>query len=161
MAATYCSCRHHVHPVSTHSHPKVAAYHSGISTVLSISFNTQPPEGGCKFSLFFFSNFRMFQHTATRRWLLCDSPNNAQLAKVSTHSHPKVAAWSTSMLLRLSLVSTHSHPKVAAQQWGQCHFDDRGFNTQPPEGGCCYLVVIRKTKGWFQHTATRRWLPPT
>ena len=33
--------------VSTHSHPKVAAYGDISSERAIVSFNTQPPEGGC------------------------------------------------------------------------------------------------------------------
>ena len=34
--------------------------------------------------------------------------------KVSTHSHPKVAAIAEFYAKHLNVVSTHSHPKVAA-----------------------------------------------
>ena len=33
-----------------------------------------------------------------------------------------------------------------------------GFNTQPPEGGCCFLFKSPIVTALFQHTATRRWL---
>ena len=56
---------------------------------------------------------------------------------VSTHSHPKVAAVLALYGLVSTSVSTHSHPKVAAR---------------PNCSG--------STPVWFQHTATRRWLPP-
>ena len=56
--------------VSTHSHPKVAAGERKILSKTHRSFNTQPPEGGC----------RLGQHAKFR------------LPMVSTHSHPKVAA---------------------------------------------------------------------
>ena len=82
--------------------------------------------------------FRMFQHTATRRWLRLISVVSLRARKVSTHSHPKVAAVSLSRRSRTNRlfqhtatrrwlpqvgflitkdfdVSTHSHPKVAAQ----------------------------------------------
>ena len=55
--------------------------------------------------------------------------------RVSTHSHPKVAAISITGRLGGQIVSTHSHPKVAAAR---------------------HDGLI---KAWpFQHTATRRWL---
>ena len=76
------------HNVSTHSHPKVADLrppHRGWRR----SFNTQPPEGGCRHGLVGRIN-RVFQHTATRRWLL-GCPLFAFFRLVSTHSHPKVA----------------------------------------------------------------------
>ena len=62
----------------------------------------------------------MFQHTATRRWLL-NQPNPVQQEMiVSTHSHPKVAAASDLYMNPLS----------------------SSFNTQPPEGGCLELFLL-------------------
>jgi hypothetical protein len=55
--------------VSTHSHPKVAAYSVGLMQINS-----------------------KFQHTATRRWLLGQVVEVKAEENVSTHSHPKVAA---------------------------------------------------------------------
>ena len=78
-------------------------------------------------------------------------------------------------------VSTHSHPKVAAVIQMNHNEDFLSFNTQPPEGGCLIIIAY---KLWvlhvsthshpkvaandlynpvfchdrFQHTATRRWL---
>ena len=100
-----------------------------------------------------------FQHTATRRWLLPQAIFRFLCLYVSTHSHPKVAAFQKCGLPR------------------KC----RGFNTQPPEGGCRFAPYVRQpfydvsthshpkvaavvrlfcvTKVFlFQHTATRRWL---
>ena len=57
----------------------------------------------------------MFQHTATRRWLLLLNDMNIDSAKVSTHSHPKVAAIELERIYAYLKVSTHSHPKVAAK----------------------------------------------
>ena len=78
--------------------------------------------------------------------------------RVSTHSHPKVAATSRAAIDYWSRVSTHSHPKVAACRIVGNGARLRSFNTQPPEGGCAHLgeIVYFVTK--FQHTATRRWL---
>ena len=143
--------------VSTHSHPKVAAFINVLATSFQQCFNTQPPEGGC-----------LPHYQIGFLWI------------VSTHSHPKVAAHFFSHFLQTLDVSTHSHPKVAAQYYGSVRKNVRGFNTQPPEGGCsvekqsnnkqlvsthshpkvaasilfnCFVVV-----SVFQHTATRRWL---
>ncbi len=58
--------------------------------------------------------------------------------EVSTHSHPKVAALSRLAISGEHLVSTHSHPKVAARTDQLADFPHL-----------------------FQHTATRRWLPAT
>ena len=37
----------------------------------------------------------------------------------------------------------------------------KGFNTQPPEGGCLMTAISGLSFIEFQHTAARRWLPPT
>ena len=123
--------------VSTHSRPKAAAHSVQFAVQLISGFNTQPPEGGCIENGC--QNIRrcMFQHTATRRWLLfrvfnsylyqysfntqppeggCTIAQSFNWAvDVSTHSHPKVAAARLPPRLMYSVaVSTHSHPKVAA-----------------------------------------------
>ena len=120
--------------VSTHSHPKVAAKATEIEA------------GG-----------RLFQHTATRRWLPqapalgcvpcgfntqppeggCDIGHGGQRGcGVSTHSHPKVAASAKSP--NISDVAWFQH--TATRRWlhGAISMSvgDAGFNTQPPEGGC-------------------------
>ena len=41
------------------------------------------------------------------------------MKRVSTHSHPKVAAAETLQALNTMIVSTHSHPKVAASVEGR------------------------------------------
>ena len=56
----------------------------------------------------------MFQHTATRRWLHLPYNQQKDLIMVSTHSHPKVAAYLVGHFAHNKTVSTHSHPKVAA-----------------------------------------------
>ena len=78
--------------VSTHSHPKVAALYPIRPWWTYLSFNTQPPEGGCD--------------------KLCHY--NDKGISVSTHSHPKVAADVERLAMQSMWVSTHSHPKVAA-----------------------------------------------
>ena len=100
------------------------------------SFNTQPPEGGCNKIIKELRLEKWFQHTATRRWLLVlrDDGTLKRLFQhtatrrwlqphftitewaliVSTHSHPKVAAYTRLVFISQAYVSTHSHPKVAA-----------------------------------------------
>ena len=81
------------------------------------------------------------------------------IIRVSTHSHPKVAAtvgvksllqqaefqhtatrrWLPFIIGNTApdtLVSTHSHPKVAADSHIVGISYQKRFNTQPPEGGC-------------------------
>ena len=146
----------------------------------SISFNTQPPEGGCGWYPAQITESEMFQHTATRRWLpkifaMAAGRRRFQhtatrrwlhlllalpLAKfgVSTHSHPKVAATYTKWVRATPVVSTHSHPKVAAVKVTSKSQITHRFNTQPPEGGCILQLTPRSSQTMFQHTATRRWL---
>ena len=81
---------------------------------VSSGFNTQPPEGGCFGSRRQPRLRKRFQHTATRRWL----PSGCTALRVKKS------------------VSTHSHPKVAATTTPSFPGSIRGFNTQPPEGGC-------------------------
>ena len=78
--------------VSTHSRPKAAA--RALSHILPAfeSFNTQPPEGGCRSALALALHFCPFQHTAARRRLLHLLIKRATLITVSTHSRPKAAA---------------------------------------------------------------------
>ena len=65
-------------------------------------FNTQPPEGGC--------------HQKGVRLI--------HFMKVSTHSHPKVAASNNGKsAVNALLVSTHSHPKVAAKILYKCYYN--------------------------------------
>ena len=92
--------------VSTHSHPKVAAgFYIGIIhflrsfntqppeggciwyciiKIVPSCFNTQPPEGGCQNEQFFAPSDNLFQHTATRRWLLDKEPNIENLTSFNT-----------------------------------------------------------------------------
>ena len=99
--------------VSTHSHPKVAAYEvDHISQVWQVSTHSHPK-------------------VAALHIRPC-----ASKSAVSTHSHPKVAAQRIVKRVCDRRVSTHSHPKVAANLDYFSLPSSKGFNTQPPEGGC-------------------------
>ena len=74
------SAPHHASPVSTHSHPKVAATLNLTADTSLQCFNTQPPEGGCH--------------------LYCPC---LPLVRVSTHSHPKVAAYALKISFKFSM----------------------------------------------------------
>ena len=128
-------------------------------TVIPECFNTQPPEGGC------------LAH-----------PSTTKLKRVSTHSHPKVAAQAPHRLRLLLLrfntqppeggcqvripgictgenVSTHSHPKVAAHirhSIIQCKLVSTHSH---PKVAATSNIPKLKAVFPFQHTATRRWLP--
>ena len=129
---------HHRHDkVSTHSHPKVAACGDCLFARCIKSFNTQPPEGGCADKFSEFSHASLFQHTATRRWLLL-SVERKKLEK-TMFQHTATRRWlpvlNAGMKIAV-LVSTHSHPKVAAPHKSLDKPFSPCFNTQPPEGGC-------------------------
>ena len=125
--------------VSTHSRPKAAAY----CTLLCAS--------ACQ----------SFQLTAARRRLRRIEVARGFVDAVSTHSRPKAAAslrnrprphnptfQLTAARRRLptgstvtatgGMVSTHSRPKAAAYSCLPLSHMTRGFNSQPPEGGCVY-----------------------
>ena len=97
---------------------------------------------------------------------------------VSTHSRPKAAGYTSDNLVHLCQVSTHSRPKAAGTKKNTVipkhgafqHTaarrrlgrnskilpGDRGFNTQPPEGGWDDDLPPRICHLLFQHTAARR-----
>ena len=79
------------------------------------SFNTQPPEGGCTIIRDPKNIVFKFQHTAARRRLRVFYEAKDGEILVSTHSRPKAAAFWRKFLTRYVLpVSTHSRPKAAA-----------------------------------------------
>ena len=98
-------------------------------------FNTQPPEGGCVWFTACGAFNCTFQHTATRRWLQATPKAGFCPIRVSTHSHPKVAApYQTPFL------SPGWFQHTATRRWLRgspfiCAYYN-SFNTQPPEGGC-------------------------
>ena len=169
--------------VSTHSHPKVAATAKIKLKQLCCCFNTQPPEGGCVSKAVLFSRCcfsfntqppeggcanssqaaglqKVFQHTATRRWLLSKLKPNSQF--LGMFQHTATRRWLRSHYKKYHiqpLVSTHSHPKVAASLSLLANVMPPCFNTQPPEGGCDDVINKHYIDDVFQHTATRRWLP--
>ena len=134
MAAETAAAGWQLFGVSTHSHPKVAAYLvERMVSLTAVSTHSHPKVA---------ASYR----TSVRVG-----------GDVSTHSHPKVAARPPKSRSLQSEVSTHSHPKVAAdsvmthalpalfqhtatRRWllegvmAMVYLDC--FNTQPPEGGC-------------------------
>ena len=145
--------------VSTHSRPKAAAHarvsgrrvmwvfqHTAARRRLpgevcipgsGYGFNTQPPEGGCPRPVGNSSHRAWFQHTAARRRLLVIDINSDTALDVSTHSRPKAAASAS----RSALDGMAGFQHTAARRRllprdNPCKFVLKGFNTQPPEGGC-------------------------
>ena len=119
------------------------------------SFNTQPPEGGCRRRTGHQRGLALFQHTAARRRLLA-----------------AVIYWMTSILFQHTAARRRLLPVVAVEVPGQGfqHTAARrrlpdcsvwiacihGFNTQPPEGGCVRISIKSVSFVKFQHTAARR-----
>ena len=97
VAAQYQYTRAKFHWVSTHSHPKVAANKSVMTR-----------------------KYLVFQHTATRRWLLKCKNNNQCCYKFQ---HTATRRWLP-------------RKRVLIHQIIWC------FNTQPPEGGCTSAVLL-------------------
>ena len=116
--------------VSTHSRPKAAVP----------SCKTTP------------ASFQ-FQHTAARRRLQIRQAAEIP-PDVSTHSRPKAAVFNGEYSPNQARVSTHSRPKAADTSSMRRELL-KGFNTQPPEGGCAPFISI-KYSSTFQHTAARR-----
>ena len=121
--------------VSTHSHPKVAA---PITRLRSYEM-------------------RLFQHTATRRWLRLKKAIYIRHIDVSTHSHPKVAASVGKRNADHHYVSTHSHPKVAATLQKTAFTIPIVSTHSHPKVAAAWIRACVSTLQ-FQHTATRRWL---
>ena len=125
---------------------------------LLVGFNTQPPEGGCLHSSLLCRCYMVFQHTATRRWLrILQQVFNVDI-RVSTHSHPKVAADKDPEMIIAVLGFNTQPPEGGCKVKAHIFLGDYSFNTQPPEGGCQVLKTVHKSLFVFQHTATRRWL---
>ena len=144
--------------VSTHSHPKVAA------TSPSLAYQDA-----------------MFQHTATRRWLLIHNKKGALICgfqhtatrrwlpqpftpwrTLTKFQHTATRRW---LLLDLPyplvcrLVSTHSHPKVAAAADWSVRFNYPVSTHSHPKVAASETLQTAAIPHPFQHTATRRWLP--
>ena len=99
-------------------------------------FNTQPPEGGCR---------RRAAQRGPGAGFNTQPPEGGchsirlslqGLKPVSTHSRPKAAAGQALRWAMTDEVSTHSRPKAAARDGVARSASSDSFNTQPPEGGC-------------------------
>ena len=101
----------------------------------------------------------VFQHAATRRWLLTEQYIHRTYGFVSTHSRPKAAAILCSPVINQSSVSTHSYSKVAAaiKIVNDLHF--RRFQHTATRRWLQNKESAQFRNFMFQHTATRRWLP--
>ena len=121
----------------------------------------------------------MFQHTAARRRLGTHKFKGTNGAIVSTHSRPKAAGWRSAPYFLPNRRFQHTAARrrlacgiaAAVDFMGFQHtaarrrlliqgfyktFKNRGFNTQPPEGGWFYSRGVPSIHLRFQHTAARR-----
>ena len=150
-----------------------------MATSKSLSFNTQPPEGGCTPSATATALTRVSTHSRPKAAGI-HRPVFAHHRHVSTHSRPKAAdpvpyavvsdLWFQHTaarrrlrrllgLGRLILVSTHSRPKAAVNikndtytiEYVSTHSRPKAAVTNPSK---------RKPQWQFQHTAARRRLMP-
>ena len=122
--------------VSTHSRPKAAAKAIPLILRNPLSFNTQPPEGGCI-------------NPASR--ITPRACFNTQPPEGGCDDHARQGFDGR--------VSTHSRPKAAAGSQRRTQHGKVSFNTQPPEGGCLTRAIGKFRMVTFQHTAARRRLP--
>ena len=100
--------------VSTHSRPKAAGIMLDEAQYRSVCVSTHSrPKAAGMHCIKKTQERCAFQHTAARRRLAMKKPNSSLT----------------------SLVSTHSRPKAAGVLHQAAQRDERGFNTQPPEGG--------------------------
>ena len=139
--------------VSIHSRPKAAAKVCSCDGCW-VSFNSQPPEGGCAPPPSAGRAARRFNSQPPeggcakyQRW---QSEN-----VVSIHSRPKAAALFSLSPNHLYNVSIHSRPKAAARA-GFRPVCFTSFNSQPPEGGCGQDGGKDGKDNAFQFTAARR-----
>ena len=100
-----------------------------------VSFNTQPPEGGCAFYQLLRSSHHVSTHSRPKAAATMQHSVYCCF-RVSTHSRPKAAANRHASPFLHTTVSTHSRPKAAAAAQPRYALRIPCFNTQPPEGGC-------------------------
>ena len=147
----------------------------GFKSVVGISFNTQPPEGGC--AALTFGTLRNVVSTHSRP----KAADKQHIARqhfpfVSTHSRPKAAAGACSIKKR-TVWFQHTAARRRLQEKARQTLEIESFNTQPPEGGWgldfvqwCAVEVSTHSRpkaaevsglknadgSLFQHTAARR-----
>ena len=78
----------------------------------------------------------VFQHTAARRRLPIPAFFIKQALKVSTHSRPKAAARQPNPQQYERDQFQHTAARRRLRRRTSTFSKSKGFNTQPPEGGC-------------------------
>ena len=106
---------------------------------MGFSFNTQPPEGGCRFETHLRQMSERFQHTAARRRLPRIARRLARCPRCFNTQPPEGGCPEDVALPNIVRVSTHSRPKAAA------------------DNNCVWQFFSIR----FQHTAARRRLRDT
>ena len=97
-----------------------------------------------------------FQHTAARRRLELPAGQPARYHWFQHTAARRRLAFQTCFIPFFVSVSTHSRPKAAGPTDTFVVKLPKGFNTQPPEGGWCFILLVALCLIVFQHTAARR-----
>ena len=145
--------------VSTHSRPKAAASCKRTRLIRRAKFQHTAARRRLRQWLHVSAIKLQFQHTAARRRLHFRQSSDRLSPRVSTHSRPKAAAkptWSSSMSVR---GFNTQPPEGGCENGAENGNSKKCFNTQPPEGGCLLMAVLIAVNSQFQHTAARRRLP--
>ena len=112
-------------PVSTHSRPKAAAAFLFLACQSLRCFNTQPPEGGCLFTLRGKRAFHFCFNTQPPEGGCQNHPNQHVLTRGFNTQPPEGGCVRATLFVRQFI----------------------SFNTQPPEGGCSlYKKMIKINK---------------
>ena len=97
-------------------------------------FNTQPPEGGWPTCQKFQPPTSLFQHTAARRRLgHCLASASPNLGFQHTAARRRLVLNLLALVVAVPFQHTAARRRLDAQTAKPA--DNRGFNTQPPEGG--------------------------
>ena len=108
-----------------------------------VCFNTQPPEGGWGSNTDTTGAGKVSTHSRPKAAGFTSSIRTP-VVLVSTHSRPKAAGRVRVMGIVWQRVSTHSRPKAAGCRLGLFEVLPSCFNTQPPEGGWVNPLWNRK-----------------
>ena len=102
-------------------------------TLEAISFNTQPPEGGCLKTIRIAAKVYSFN---------TQPPEGGCRFTASRYTH--ISSFNT------------QPPEGGCDETKYAPGEKVRFNTQPPEGGCRCHSQAGKASNMFQHTAARR-----
>ena len=121
--------------VSTHSRPKAAAKCAIILSKEQASFNTQPPEGGCKFGSTAANKSNGFNTQPPEGG--CVALPNVTFGHWGFNTQPPEGGCNLTLLLfSHGQMFQHTAARRRLQILGIQRTTLNSFNTQPPEGGC-------------------------